>query len=392
MAEDRKGYGKRPRDEDFEIDSLYSESESDLQKDYRTRPGIVISILGGAVMLTIITVLVYFALQQNQRAVVTTADTMVSRESGYPSYPDSREEDRSSPESTGISEKTRASNESETTSRETETTQGDTGRKPSESTEPGTSDMTTEPTQEAHPESSSDPSPAPSEGTPETAPSETLPPGPVIPETPEVPPPETSWQPENTSSDWQDPGNASDWTDPAASTDSRDWSSDWNEGSTDGQPDWTDSTSWQEPGQTGWSETEDTTSSEPTYQDVEYQGLIYRVDNGIATVLKNACSNARIEFPSEVYGYPVMGIEDYAFYGSPNVSLILIPEGVDWISTGAFQDCPNLLQVVMPDSITGIADDAFGTNYGVTIESSAGSFAHNYALNKGMNWIERRQW
>ena len=92
---------------------------------------------------------------------------------------------------------------------------------------------------------------------------------------------------------------------------------------------------------------------------------------------------------SDVFGYPVVGIDDDAFRGSVNVSLIVIPEGVDWISAGAFSDCPNLVQVVIPDSVSGINEAAFGPNSSVTIEASAGSFAHNYALNKGMNWIEK---
>ena len=138
-------------------------------------------------------------------------------------------------------------------------------------------------------------------------------------------------------------------------------------------------------------ETSDTESpaEEREYQDIDYEGLIYRVENGIASVVANACNNSRIEVASEVFGYPVVGIDDNAFRGSVNVSLVIIPEGVDWISAGAFQDCPNLLQVVMPDSVSGINEAAFGPNSSVTIEASAGSFAHNFALNKGMNWIEK---
>ena len=317
MAKDRNVRETRPRDEDFEIDSSYSPYETEKKKDYRERPGIVLAILGSGIVLAVLAVLIYSGLKQNQRTVVTTAQTNVTQEEYTDITTSSQQSEETAP---GISEKTRDPDKDRPTEKEDPAEDTETPGEKSEDTDPEETEAPSQDTEKA-PDEGGETEPIPSD----TVPEETQ---------PDIPPQDTDTVPEET-------------------------------------PD------------------ADTAGEERAYQDIEYEGLVYRVENGIASVAANACNNSRIEVASDVFGYPVVGIDDNAFRGSVNVSLIVIPEGVDWISAGAFCDCPNLVQVVIPDSVSGINDAAFGPNSSVTIEASARSFAHNYALNKGMNWIEK---
>ena len=287
---DSKGNDVRPRDEDFSIDTEASYYRNDELKktDHREKPWVIAAILGCGVVLAAASILVYHSFKQNQRTIVTTAESTAPQEPSKDTVteiPTSDEDDST----TGISEVTQQADSAEDT----------------------VSSVTEESAEPTEPEESAEP----------TEPEESVE-DPASPEEPE-------------------------------------------------------------------GDTEDSDPSELSYQDVELDAITYRVEDGIATLIRCRASESRIEFPAKIYGYPVVGVDDDAFRGLATVSLIVIPEGVDWISHNAFEDCPNLLQVVIPDSVDGISDDAFGSNLGVTIQSSRGSYAHNFAINKGMNWIEK---
>lgn len=328
MSDYQNDVESRPRDESFDVDPTVIKRGEPEKKNHQEKPGVVLAILGCGVVLTALAVLLYYGLQRSQHMVIPDAGSRMSRET-YETV--STEETQMNHSTSVIPEKTRASDHW--------TTKSEPGKKKTTAREdesPTARRSTSETGKEKTKDDKEDTEPAPevteTEPAGETSPAESVPEESSSPEV--VPSPDTAES-----------------TDRNVIRTSSDLSGD--------------------------------------YQDVLYEGLVYRVQNREATVVQNACPNTRIEVAPDVYGYPVVGIDDDAFRGSVNASLIVIPEGIDWISSGAFAECPALVQVVIPDSVSGISEDAFGTNLGVTIMSSPGTYAHNFAINKGMNWIEK---
>ena len=59
----------------------------------------------------------------------------------------------------------------------------------------------------------------------------------------------------------------------------------------------------------------------------------------------------------DLAGVTIIG--DYAFYGSPQLKSVAIPNSVTWIKQSAFKDCTSLTSVTIPDSVTSIGEGAF---------------------------------
>ena len=78
-----------------------------------------------------------------------------------------------------------------------------------------------------------------------------------------------------------------------------------------------------------------------------------------------------------MFGLPVTGIADRAFYNYAELTNIVIPDSVTGIGSSAFYNCSGLTSITIPDSVTSIGDDAF---YGVNI-----SYTITYVLNGGTN-------
>ncbi len=78
-------------------------------------------------------------------------------------------------------------------------------------------------------------------------------------------------------------------------------------------------------------------------------------------------------------------IGDWAFNDCRSLTSIKIPEGVTSIGEFIFNGCYNLTSVTIPNSVTNIADRAFGFYSNITIYAIAGSYAEQYAKEKGIN-------
>lgn len=63
---------------------------------------------------------------------------------------------------------------------------------------------------------------------------------------------------------------------------------------------------------------------------------------------------------------------------------IAIPDTVNEIGTAAFKNCKNLETAIIPNSVTEIADDAFDGCDNLTIYCLDSSYAHSYAMEKGI--------
>ena len=63
---------------------------------------------------------------------------------------------------------------------------------------------------------------------------------------------------------------------------------------------------------------------------------------------------------------------------------VYLGENVQSIGPGAFADCKQLVYIYIPSSVTDIAADAFSGSDSVVIGCKSGSYAQQYALDKGI--------
>ncbi len=81
-------------------------------------------------------------------------------------------------------------------------------------------------------------------------------------------------------------------------------------------------------------------------------------------------------------GVNEMGYGPFSYCGS--LKDVTIAEGTTVIGDGAFNHCGNLETITIPDSVTYIADNAFAYDYNVSIIANPGSYAAQYAEDKGL--------
>ena len=77
-----------------------------------------------------------------------------------------------------------------------------------------------------------------------------------------------------------------------------------------------------------------------------------------ATDVSNLPSVVCIPFTHN--GKAVTAIDYSAFYGSPNLERVVIPEGITVIDNNAFEECRKLKEINLPESLTTINASAFG--------------------------------
>ncbi len=84
----------------------------------------------------------------------------------------------------------------------------------------------------------------------------------------------------------------------------------------------------------------------------------------------------------------VKSIGNSAFQCCLRLTSITIPDSVKSIGENAFNGCINLDTIKIPASVTGIGDNTFGFCKKLTIYAPKGSYAEEYAKEKGINFIE----
>ena len=93
-------------------------------------------------------------------------------------------------------------------------------------------------------------------------------------------------------------------------------------------------------------------------QDVDIDGIYYRIDDGQAIVISHPDEySGDIVIPSTVnYGgdFPVTGISDGAFERCSDLQSVTIPSSVTSIGNGAFEGCSSLTSITIPSSVTSI--------------------------------------
>ena len=88
----------------------------------------------------------------------------------------------------------------------------------------------------------------------------------------------------------------------------------------------------------------------------------FTVTNGKATIGNGYYRyfvTGAITVPSELGGYPVTSIGDYAFEECSDLTKVTIPDSVTSIGSNAFYRCTSLWSVNIPASVMNIGDSAF---------------------------------
>ena len=89
--------------------------------------------------------------------------------------------------------------------------------------------------------------------------------------------------------------------------------------------------------------------------DYTYQVLA----DGTAEITGYTGSATELVIPSEIDGYPVTSIGDYAFGDCTALTSIVIPDSVTRIGRWAFEHCSSLMSIKIPDSVMSIELAAF---------------------------------
>lgn len=84
----------------------------------------------------------------------------------------------------------------------------------------------------------------------------------------------------------------------------------------------------------------------------------YKIEFGGATVLSYVGKATELAVPSELGGYPVKKVGDYAFSGQA-VRFVALPDTVTQICRMVFHNCAELRGVTIPSGVTTIGDGSF---------------------------------
>ena len=82
-------------------------------------------------------------------------------------------------------------------------------------------------------------------------------------------------------------------------------------------------------------------------------------DYGGVTITEYTGNREELRIPHWLDGHPVVGIGWYAFSDNSSVKTVVIPQGVEVIDPGAFENCGSLSHAVIPESVREIGYRAF---------------------------------
>lgn len=81
--------------------------------------------------------------------------------------------------------------------------------------------------------------------------------------------------------------------------------------------------------------------------------------DGTAVILDFTGSDTELVITSQIGGYPVTEIGQYAFEAAWDVTSVVLPDTIEIINEQAFADCESLSQINIPEKVTSIGRGAF---------------------------------
>ena len=112
----------------------------------------------------------------------------------------------------------------------------------------------------------------------------------------------------------------------------------------------------------------------------------YTIVNGMANITEIYSNEKNIVIPYIIDDYKVYAISSEAL-SSKTVESIVITTGIEKIDWFAFKNCPNLISVTVPDTVNSIGYGAFdNASKSFVIRCSRDSFAHRYAQSYGITY------
>lgn len=109
----------------------------------------------------------------------------------------------------------------------------------------------------------------------------------------------------------------------------------------------------------------DSTDIDPDATSLEQ--FIYEIyADGTAAILDFTGSDTELVITSQIGGYPVTEIGQYAFEAAWDVTSITLPDTIQIINEQAFADCEMLSEINIPESVTSIGRGAFSNCISLT--------------------------
>lgn len=117
----------------------------------------------------------------------------------------------------------------------------------------------------------------------------------------------------------------------------------------------------------------------------------YRVDDGEAIIMDYTGSDARVEIPATLGGYPVIEIDGSGFHQCTTLEEIILPEGLEEIGHSTFYGCTGLTAVVLPKTLRCLDYGAFNgcTNLETIVMPAALEWPYigQYATEATTTWL-----
>lgn len=127
------------------------------------------------------------------------------------------------------------------------------------------------------------------------------------------------------------------------------------------------------------------TATAETSGDFEYS--VISEEEKTCAITKYNGTATELTIPSQLDGYTVTFIGDYAFAECTSLTSITIPDSVTRIYFAAFYSCTSLTSVTIPKSVTSIGDYAFNGCDNLTIYGYSGSYAETYANENSIPFV-----
>ena len=91
----------------------------------------------------------------------------------------------------------------------------------------------------------------------------------------------------------------------------------------------------------------------------DYDGFEYEIIGDEIVITAYVGTEVNVSIPSQINGYSVTGIGDYAFYCCREIENIIIPDCVKTIGFSAFEECNSLISINIPSGVTFISWSLF---------------------------------